>query len=204
MCTQFTSPLNHKTKVLTICHKREKGFRQRATERHRKTKISVSTERFRHKRSLLQWLIKALSCESNAYRGQEGDSHCQPCCVAKFRGSPSLHPASPPLTGELGYSWAGEKSSVVVIRGEQAGKLHLCQPLLKNLSFSQASWMWLLFHYFYGSWANRFRVQGTTWFTTPWTNSNRIYSGWCANNNNKKSLKPGNTSNKLAGDRNII
>lgn len=182
MWTQFTSPLNHKTKVLTVCHKREEGFRQWATERQGKTQISVSTERFRHKRSLLQRLIKALSCESNAYRGQEGDSHCQPCCAANFRGSSSLDPASPPLTGELGYSWAGEKSSVVVIIGEQAGKLHLCQPLLKNLSFSQASWMWLLFYYFYGSSANRFRDQGTRRFTTAWTNWNGIYSGCCANN----------------------
>lgn len=179
MCAQFTSPLNHKTKVLTVCHKCEEGFRQRATERQEKTKISVSTECFRHKRSLLQWLIKALSCESNAYRGQKGDSHCQPRCVAKFRRPPSLRPASPPLTGELGYSWAGEKSSVLVIREEQAGKLHLCQPLLKNLSLSQASWMWLLFHYFYGSRANRFRVQGTKWFMTAWTNRNRIWRVAC-------------------------
>ncbi len=121
--------------------------------------ISVRTEHFRHKRSLLQWLIKALSCESNAYRGQREISHCQPRCVAKFRRPPSLHPASPPLTRELGYSCAGEKSRVLVIREEQAGKLHLCQALLKNLSLSQASWMWLLFHYFYGSRANRFRVR---------------------------------------------
>jgi len=61
--------------------------------------------------------------------------------IVNFRGSPSLDPASPPLTGELGYSWAREKSRVLVIIGEQAVKLHLCQPLLRNLSFSQASWM---------------------------------------------------------------
>lgn len=72
---------------------------------------------------------------------KRGIPHCQPYCVAKFRRPPSLHPASPPLTGELGYSWAGEKSSVLVIREEQAGKLHLCQALLKNLSLSQASRM---------------------------------------------------------------
>lgn len=65
--------------------------------------------------------------------------HCQPRCVAKFRRPPSLH-----LRGELGYSWAGEKSSVLVIREEQTGKLHLCQALLKNLSLSQASWMFSL------------------------------------------------------------
>lgn len=168
MWAQFTSP-SIKQKCLPFVTN-VKRVSDNEPLKDMEKQISVSTEHLRHKRSLLQWFIKALfmSCESNACRGQKGDFHCQPCCVAKFRQPPSLHPASPPLTGELGYSWASGKSSVLVIREEQAGKLHLCQALLKNLSLSQASWMWLLFHYIYGSRANRFRVQGTKWFTTAW------------------------------------